>query len=49
MKKKQTEIGSQEIYFYVCLHCDFFHGYFNEKPTGEDEVCGQCGKINKFK
>ena len=48
MENKQTETGSQIIYFYSCLHCDFFHSYFTEKPTG-DIVCSKCKKINKFK
>ena len=48
MKNKETEIGSQKIYFYDCLHCDFFHGYLTEKPKG-NIVCSKCGKINKFK
>ena len=48
MKNKQTQIGSQTIYFYDCLHCDFFHSYFTVKPKG-DEVCSKCQEINKFK
>ena len=48
MPNKQTKVGSQKIYFYDCLHCNFFHGYLTEKPTG-DIICDQCEKINKFK
>ena len=48
MKHKQTELGSQKIYFYHCLYCDFFHSYFEKKPTG-DIVCNKCENINKFK